>query len=171
MSGFEIAGIVLGSFPILIEAAKPFARYLEGAERWWHFKTSFRTLTATLEDELIAYSQNLELLLTPVDLDSGLKAKLQEDPKSDLWHDPEVQAKLKSRIKNQYMSWFQRQLLDMRETLNEIQGMLPINQDGKVWLLICQDSGLCLPNARGYETDLAFNRSTFQGPPQLTTSC
>lgn len=132
MSGIEIAGIVLGGFPILIEATKPLARYFQGAERWWHFKTRFMTLISTLEDESIAYSQNLELLLTPVDLDPEVKTNLQEDPKSDLWHDPEVQAKLKARIKNQYMPWFQRQLREMRETLDELRRMLPINQNGKV---------------------------------------
>ncbi|KAM0424424.1 hypothetical protein ACHAPT_010345 [Fusarium lateritium] len=132
MSGFEIAGVVLGGFPILIEAARPLSQYFQGAERWWHFRRDFMTLISTIEDESIAYSQNLELLLTPVDVDPEVKATLQEEPESKLWHDPAIQAKLKNRIKSQYMSWFGRQLLEMRETLRELYGMLPINQDGKV---------------------------------------
>ncbi|RSL58907.1 hypothetical protein CEP53_006007 [Fusarium sp. AF-6] len=132
MSGFEIAGIVLGGFPILIEAAQPLSRYFQGAERWWHFKRDFMTLISTIEDESIAYSQNLELLLTPVDIDLEVKASLQEDSGSRLWYDPEIQAKLRGRIKIQYMSWFLRQLIEMRETLSEILGMLPIKKNGEV---------------------------------------
>ncbi|RSL80970.1 hypothetical protein CEP51_006180 [Fusarium floridanum] len=132
MSGFEIAGIVLGGFPILIEAAQPLSRYFQGAERWWHFKRDFITLISTIEDESIAYSQNLELLLTPVDIDPEVKASLQEDSGSRLWYDPEIQAKLRGRIKIQYMSWFLRQLIEMRETLSEILGMLPIKKNGEV---------------------------------------
>ncbi|RSM07312.1 hypothetical protein CDV31_008677 [Fusarium ambrosium] len=132
MSGFEIAGIVLGGFPILIEAAQPLSRYFQGAERWWHFKRDFMTLISTIEDESIAYSQNLELLLTPVDIDPEVKASLQEDSGSRLWYDPEIQAKLRGRIKIQYMSWFLRQLIEMRETLSEILGMLPIKKNGEV---------------------------------------
>lgn len=132
MSGFEIAGVVLGGFPILIEAAKPLSRYLQGAERWWHFKRDFMTLISTIEDESIAYSQNLELLLTPVDIDPEAKASLQEDAGSKLWHHPEIQAKLKSRIKPQYMSWFLRQLLEMTQILDELFSMLPIDNNGGV---------------------------------------
>lgn len=132
MSGFEIAGIVLGGFPILIEAAKPLSRYFQGAERWWHFKRGFMTLISTIEDESVAYSQNLELLLTPVDIDPEAKASLQEDSRSKLWHDPEIQAKLRNRIKIQYMPWFLRQLLEMRETLDELRGILPITKNGEV---------------------------------------
>ncbi|KAJ4206399.1 hypothetical protein NW759_014346 [Fusarium solani] len=137
MSGFEIAGIVLGGFPILIEAAKPLLRYLQGAERWWHFRRDFMALVSTIEDESIAYSQNLELLLTPVDIDPEAKAILQEDPKSKLWHDTDIQAKLKGRVKSQYMLWFQRQLLEMREALSELHGMLPVSPDGKARTLFC----------------------------------
>ncbi|RSM11726.1 hypothetical protein CEP52_002885 [Fusarium oligoseptatum] len=132
MSGFEIAGIVLGGFPILIEAAQPLSRYFQGAERWWHFKRDFMTLISTIEDESIAYSQNLELLLTPVDIDPEVKASLQEGSGSRLWYDPEIQAKLRGRIKIQYMSWFLRQLIEMRETLSEILGMLFIKKNGEV---------------------------------------
>ncbi|KAJ4327710.1 hypothetical protein N0V84_001817 [Fusarium piperis] len=132
MSGFEIAGIVLGGFPILIETAKPLSLYFQAAERWWHFKRDFMTLISTMEDESIAYSQNLELLLTPVDISSEAKASLQEDSGSKLWHDPEIQAKLRSRVKVQYMSWFLRQLLEMRQNLDELFSMLPINKNGEV---------------------------------------
>lgn len=137
MSGFEIAGIVLGGFPILIEAMKPLVRYLQGAERWWHFRRDFMALVSTIEDESIAYSQNLELLLTPIDIDPEDKAILQEDPKSKLWHDPDVQAKLKGRVKSQYMPWFQKQLREMREALSELHGMLPVSSDGKARSISC----------------------------------
>lgn len=95
------------------------------------------TLISTIEDESIAYSQNLELLLTPIEIDPKAKASLQEDSGSKLWHDPEIQAKLRGRIKIQYMSWFLRQLLEMKETLGELFGMLPINKNGEVRAILC----------------------------------
>ncbi|KAI8715959.1 hypothetical protein NCS52_01105000 [Fusarium sp. LHS14.1] len=132
MTGFEIAGIVLGGFPILVEPSKPLSRYYQGAGRWWRFKRDFMTLVSTVEDQSIAFSQNLRLLLAPVDIDPETKAILLQDPGSKLWHDPVIQAKLKKRIESQYISWFWKQLMEMRDALDELYGMLPIDQDGKV---------------------------------------
>ncbi|KAM6520176.1 hypothetical protein FALCPG4_013729 [Fusarium falciforme] len=165
MSGLEIAGIVLGGFPILIEAAKPLVRYLQGAERWWHFKRDFMTLVSTIEDESIAYSQNLELLLTPVDIDPEAKAILQEDSQSKLWHDPDIQAKLKGRVKSQYMLWFQRQLLEMREALGELHSMLPVSPDGKARALLCSCN--CVITTRRLPKGLYTGLRTIQAQTKL----
>lgn len=131
MSGLEIVGVVLGAFPLILEGAKGLRSHLEMSKSWWNFRTEYSTFVSIIEGEAIAYSQNLEFLLSPLDLDQDQLRGLQEDPKSPQWHDSGVQKKLRDRIKNQYFNWFMRQLFDMNESLDELYGLLPII-DGKV---------------------------------------
>lgn len=126
MSGFEIAGLVLGAFPLLVGAAKPLSTYLQGSQRWWSFKNDFMGFLTTIEDESIAFSQNLELLLSPLDLDSHVQTSLQEDSASPFWGDGAIQSQLRQRIKEQYFTWFTGQLKEMRATLDELYKMLPM---------------------------------------------
>ncbi|RSM12591.1 hypothetical protein CEP52_002281 [Fusarium oligoseptatum] len=44
MSGFEVAGIVLGALPLLIEGAKATKFYLQGIERWWQISKPLEAL-------------------------------------------------------------------------------------------------------------------------------
>ncbi|CCF44936.1 hypothetical protein CH063_14177 [Colletotrichum higginsianum] len=68
MSGFEIAGVVLGAFPILCGTAKNLGTMFKKTKWWWQFETSFENFVSTIATQEIAYIQVLERLLGPLDV-------------------------------------------------------------------------------------------------------
>lgn len=131
MSGFEIAGIVLGGFPILYEASKVLRSRYEDTKSWWRFEREFGDFIAAVEREHIAFKQALEILLEPiVGLSEHELSTLQSEPQSQLWFDSRIQAELRSRVQAKYYSWFMRQLIDLNVALQELHSLLPIGKVG-----------------------------------------
>ena len=124
MSGFEIAGIVLGAFPILQDAAKGLRTVFGDVKTWWRFETEFEVFIATVETEHIKYSQNLEILLGDIDISEEDREKLQKDSTCCLWSDPPVQAQLRKKIRDPYYGWFMRQLNDINTALIALHEIL-----------------------------------------------
>jgi hypothetical protein len=131
MSGFEIAGVVLGVFPILQDAAKGLHSVFVHAETWWRFETEFEALISTIETEHIKYSQNLDILLGELDIPEEDRSRLQNDPTCTFWYDIRIQAQLRQRIQDRYYDWFTRQLQLMNTALNSLHELLT---SGKVWI-------------------------------------
>ncbi|KAK7422979.1 hypothetical protein QQX98_001269 [Neonectria punicea] len=132
MSGFEVAGIVLGAFPILTESCKDLRSVFRSVKSWWRFENDFDNFVAAIQREQIAFSQNLEILIDPLDLPDVDKETLQNDSGSDLWHQPRVQMQLRRRVQGRYHEWFMEQLADINSAVNKLHKLLPI---GKVYLI------------------------------------
>ncbi|KAJ2986725.1 hypothetical protein NUW58_g4891 [Xylaria curta] len=132
MSGFEIAGVVLGAYPILYDTAKDLRGVLKKAKTWWFFERTFDDFVSEVQKEYISFSQILEILLDPLDLSLEERRRLQDEPKCNLWHEAYVQAQLRQRIQPKYHVWFMGQLEEMNSALAELHAMLPIN---KVYIL------------------------------------
>ncbi|RSL97580.1 hypothetical protein CEP52_010805 [Fusarium oligoseptatum] len=105
MSGFEIAGIVLGGFPILYEAAKTAKSRYQDLKWWWRFETEFEDFISVVDREFISFSLNQEILLSPLDILNNEREILQNDPDTLLWHEPRIQAQLRKRLRNRYYTW------------------------------------------------------------------
>ncbi|KPM41489.1 hypothetical protein AK830_g5088 [Neonectria ditissima] len=132
MSGFEIAGLALGVFPLLLGSAKKARVLFEGTKMWWRFETEFDDFISAVEREYIAFSQIIEILLAPLDISDDDQEKLQNDPDSSLWHQPDIQAALRRRIQSRYHEWFMTQLNDIINAVTELHELLPID---KVYLM------------------------------------
>jgi hypothetical protein len=129
MSGFEIAGIVLAAFPILQDAAKGLRSRYKDVKTWWRFEREFEDFFSAIEREHIAFSQILEILLDPiVSLSDEKRETLQNDPRSRLWSDPQLQVELRHRVQRKYYDWFMRQMWDINDSLEKLHGLLPINK-------------------------------------------
>lgn len=139
MSGFEIAGIVLGVFPLIQESAKGLRSVFSGAKTWWRFEREFESLVATIELECIKYSQNLEILLAEVDISEDDKDRLQNDSTCTLWYDTHIQVQLKQKIQQRYYDWFMKQLNEIHSTLNSLHDLLRNGKVGIVWYLRLYD--------------------------------
>lgn len=125
MSGFEVAGLVLGAFPILYDAAKDARGRYRDLKWWWRFETEFEDFISAIDREFIAFSQNQEILLSPLDISSWERDVLQNDPKTLLWHEPHIQTQLRKRLQNRYYTWYMEQLHEMNKAISELITMLP----------------------------------------------
>ena len=129
MSGFEIAGVVLGLFPIVCDTAKDLRGVFHDAQSWWRFEREFEDFILEIEKQQIAYSQILEILFDPLhQLSLTEREALEGNPNSPLWYDLRIQAVLKDRIRQKYMGWFMRQLDDINDALKELLSLLPIEK-------------------------------------------
>jgi hypothetical protein len=132
MSGFEIAGVVLGAFPILCDAFKDLRDRYKDVQTWWQFEREFEDFVSDVWREYIAFSQMIDILVEPlVNLTDEEREMLQSNPQSVLWAAPHVQTELEQRIHAKYYKWFRTQLMDINNNINALHGLLPI---GKVCL-------------------------------------
>lgn len=129
MSGIEIAGLVLGAFPILCESARTLRGVFGDLGSWWRFKHEFEDFIAHLETEHVAFSQMIDILLEPLDaISDDDREALRTDSNSPLWFDLHVQKELGYRVQPKYLDPFMRQLQGINDVLNELHSMLPINK-------------------------------------------
>lgn len=127
MSGFEIAGVVLGSFPLLCDSAKEIAGFLRKAKSWWQFETTFETFVSTLTTQEASYTLVLKRLLDPLDISDSEYNSLLRSPQCDLWHELHVQDGLRQRLSSEYR-WFMWSLTDLNQAVLDLQELLPIGK-------------------------------------------
>jgi hypothetical protein len=128
MSGFEIAGLVLGVFPIVCGAAKQLKPMFENTKSWWKFETSFETFTAAITTQEIAYRQVLKRLVEPLDITEQEYKSLTNDPNASLWHEPHVREGLQQRLQGDEYHWFMSNMVDLKTAVLDLQKLLPLNQ-------------------------------------------
>ncbi|KAH7317137.1 hypothetical protein B0I35DRAFT_434620 [Stachybotrys elegans] len=128
MSGFEIAGLALGAFPILGGVAKDSKSVLEKARSWWTFETTFSNFIADLATQEIAYRQVLKRLAEPLPLSDIEYDKLISDPNSTLWNDAHIQQSLRQRLPGTEYQWFMENLKDIYHSIVDLQKLLPLNK-------------------------------------------
>jgi hypothetical protein len=102
MSGIEIAGLVLGVFPVLISALKA---YREGAETmtdWWKIARAYKKTQQDLSYHQILFEGNVERFLLPLVVDDDELTVLMADPAGNRWENDELEARLRQRLPKSY---------------------------------------------------------------------
>lgn len=119
MSGIEIAGLVLGAFPILLHALD---RYREGAEvltDWWRIQRSYKKCKQDLDYHRILFEGNIERFLLPLVVDEDELRGLMADPAGEEWEDKDMEMRLKERLPKSY-----NVLLNIMSGINELMEAL-----------------------------------------------
>jgi hypothetical protein len=103
MSGLEIAGLVLGAFPIVCGAARELEGVFQNAVSWWEFETSFENLITGIRTQEIAYQQVLERLVEHLDVSEDEYNSLVGDQDSPLWSEPWIKDKVEKRFHERHI--------------------------------------------------------------------
>lgn len=119
MSGFEIAGIVLGSIPLVISALEHYSRGLSTIQRWRKYQRELQTLIRNLQTEQVKLQNVCEKLLVGVVPASEIEAMIDE-PAGPLWRRDAVEARVRARLWKSYVV-FQEIVVNISEAINEIQ--------------------------------------------------
>lgn len=131
MSGFEIAGLVLGALPIICSAAKQLKPVFENATWWWTFDTSFEIFIADIERQEIAYRQVLKRLVAPLDISDNEYQSLINDPGALLWRESHVREGLQERLQGEEYRWFMNNMEDLKTAVLKLQSLLPLVEVGQ----------------------------------------
>jgi hypothetical protein len=90
MSGIEVAGLVLGTIPIVVAALKS---YKEAKQLYIWFmskKAHIDRLIQSLNEQVYFIKSDVEVALRSTDLDQDRIKPILTDPDLSLWHDDEV---------------------------------------------------------------------------------
>lgn len=104
MSGFEVAGLILAIFPLMISGMEHYESTKKTTITWWKIKRAHRRDRGKLDIVRIEYRYVLMELLEPLLLDGTLTKSQREgllnDPSGSGWQEPEVQDALEERLGN-----------------------------------------------------------------------
>ncbi|KAJ0109406.1 hypothetical protein J7T55_000331 [Diaporthe amygdali] len=124
MSGLEVAGLVLGAFPVALEILD---KYKEVARRfgfWYKIAAEHRNCDSQLKFHRFVYIDNLKKLLLPLaGLDDTHIDELLQDPGGKAWSEARTAEQLKQRLGDsheiymQFMNEFQEWLHAIRTKL------------------------------------------------------
>ena len=113
MSGIEIAGLLLGAFPLLVSALEHYRQSAEVLEDWWQIKKEYGKCKSEIKLQELLFEHNLERFLLPLVVDDDEIAALIAEPGGIRWKDPALELKLKSRLPRSYDLFI--------DTIHEIQ--------------------------------------------------
>lgn len=130
MSGIEVAGLVLGSIPLVISALKYYDHGIMTIERARSYTRYRMTLIEALNEERTRLENICEFIL------DGLVPKFDiermiADPWGDLWKDEALKLKLRARLWNS-LTQFEQTSQEMRTAMRELMDKLDVGPDGKV---------------------------------------
>lgn len=116
MSGIELAGLVLGAFPIALAALGKYRDVAETLGTFWRIRREHQQWTHSLNICKLAFEQNLEELLLPLIVDDDELQWLVQNPDAPKWRDPELEDRLRERLPKSYGLYL--------ETMSRIQHVM-----------------------------------------------
>lgn len=98
MSGLEVAGVLLGAFPLLISGLEHWRDVAKIRGFWRHIRKEHTACTREIELHAILYKRNLETLLLPIVTEQSQLDGLLSDPGGPSWHSKPLQKRFASRL-------------------------------------------------------------------------
>ena len=150
MSGIEVAGLVLGAFPILINCLDHYREGFGSLGEWWNFQNSLKEFIDGIERQMMRYHENMVSLLEPIVSDAERMAALARNISDPRWTDGSLNGALRKRLASEHDRYF-RVVERMQELVAYLEKLLGIGdfEDGKVGqvlLLWYHCSGMKLTN-------------------------
>ncbi|KFA54858.1 hypothetical protein S40293_10133 [Stachybotrys chartarum IBT 40293] len=130
MSGFEVAGIVLGSIPIVVVALEYYMKGASTLDSFRSYKRVLNRLILVLKVEHAILQDICEKLLIGIASQPHIESMI-ENPFGPLWKEEEYSQKLQLRLWRSF-GVFESTVLDMREAINDMRTKLNVGPDGKV---------------------------------------
>lgn len=130
MSGFEVAGVVLGLLPLVITAVEHYADSVQTAKRAIKYKTEMKILKHDLDAEYTVFLDNLERVLDGLVRAYQLEVLLK-DPVSTLWQEDTLNERLQDRLGRSY-DVFAHTVNDMNGTVREFIQRLDLDDQGQL---------------------------------------
>ncbi|RGP64696.1 hypothetical protein FSPOR_7786 [Fusarium sporotrichioides] len=129
MSGSEVAGLVLGSLPLLVTALETYCKFMRD---WGKAPSELKSLHRQLTTEQAKLYNVCNLLINDVVSQRDIEPMLLS-PFGPLWRVPETDEKIRRRLWDSYGP-FEATIVEIQEALEDIMRRLrvQISQDGQV---------------------------------------
>ncbi|KAK4033528.1 hypothetical protein C8A01DRAFT_49909 [Parachaetomium inaequale] len=128
MSGFEIAGVILGAFPILISALEGYREVAKRVGLWYSIRREHQKCKNEVNAQPVAFIGNLRRLLLTLAVDDARISRLLADPGGDEWKDAELARRLQDRLQDSH-DVLLGTIEDMRTTMGELKNEIMIDAE------------------------------------------
>ncbi|KAK3314613.1 hypothetical protein B0H66DRAFT_605559 [Apodospora peruviana] len=98
MSGFEIAGVVLGAFPIALHLLDNYREMARRAGLWYKIRLEYAKCRNDVEFQSVTLSSHVRQLILPLLVDDNKMNKLLSDPGGESWKEPAIELLLRDRL-------------------------------------------------------------------------
>jgi hypothetical protein len=155
MSGLEVAGVVLGTLPLVISALEHYVNGLNTAKRFWLYKREMQSMMQLVKTERMLFENTIEQLLTGI-----VKVERMTEVRSggNFWQDGDVELGLKNRSRDSYEIYHDN-VRGMEASLQAIMKKLGLDPDGKVRPRPARLQALRLPASSSISCVLRFANS------------
>ncbi|KAK3370388.1 hypothetical protein B0H63DRAFT_486905 [Podospora didyma] len=107
MSGFEVAGVVLGAFPIAITALDKYREVATRLGLFFKIHLEYKKWRDDLEFYQLVLTRHLRQLLLPLIADNDKIEELLSAPGSKSWKDDSMASLLEKRLRDSYQLYFE----------------------------------------------------------------
>lgn len=129
-SGVEIAGLVLGSIPLILAGLQFYAEGISVTRRYAKYREEVNSLVIELGAENSLYLNSINMLLIGVVPPEEMVVFLA-DPKGSRWKDPRFDRKLRKRLDTSYEAYLET-IGQLIATTNRFSERLRLDPSGKV---------------------------------------
>ena len=125
MSGIEVAGLILGAFPVLLGAIKKNKEVLELIEDWWKVERLYEASWKKVKAQQVLFKRNLVQFLRPIFIDDSLLNELIANPFSEQWDWSNLAASLREHLPMDYESYVDtmQEFYEILLILGELHGI------------------------------------------------
>lgn len=128
MSGLEVAGVVLGAFPLLVSGIEHWRDVAKIGGFFWRIRKEYTKCLHDVQFHEIIYKKNLKELLLPLIPDADEVAKLIADPGGQRWTDVALQDRLESRLHESYRLYYET-IMEMNSVVQELKEELCFDRE------------------------------------------
>ncbi|KAH7073645.1 hypothetical protein BKA63DRAFT_37766 [Paraphoma chrysanthemicola] len=128
-SGVEVAGLVLGSIPLILAGLQFYAEGISITRRYGKYKEEISSLLTELRTENTLYINSINMLLIGVVPQDEMVIFLT-DPKGSQWKDPRFDRKLRKRLDTSYESYLET-VSQLMATVEKFRDRLRLDSSGK----------------------------------------
>ena len=120
MSGLEIAGVLLGTFPLIISGIEHWRNCAKVGGFFWKVRKEYSRCRSDVNFHEILYKRNLKALLIPIVNEAASVDSLVDDPGGKGWKDQALQGKLVERLQESYNVYVEI-IQEMNDTAEELR--------------------------------------------------
>lgn len=128
MSGLEVAGVVLGAFPLAIAALEQRRDLARRLGLWQTIRPEYFTCKTDLGFHRATLTSNLRQLLLPLVVDDATVSKLLANPGGEGWKDEAIDRLLRERLDEKYELYFEY-IKGMERVMEEVKEELAADSD------------------------------------------
>ncbi|KAI4945161.1 hypothetical protein J4E91_008138 [Alternaria rosae] len=127
MSGLEVAGVILGAFPLLLSGIEHWRDVAKVGDLYRHIRKHYKKCQRDVQFHEIIYKNNLRELLVPLTENAEEVAGLVADPGGQGWGDAALQKRLEGRLNESY-HLYQSIITEMNDVVKEFSRELRLDK-------------------------------------------